>query len=108
MTEQPVRQKIPRWVIISAAVGVLCIAAFFIIIILTLLSPGINASRLPSECMQNNPGMSREACETWADDVWSTSEFDTCYRNWAATGQPRTSTLYVCLVDAGVGPNELQ
>lgn len=100
----PQRKGIPRWLMITAVVVGLCLIGGCIVVVLTLLSPTINAWRLPDECVKQNPDMDRQACEVWLSEVSASAAYEQCFRQGMASGDVEVSTLYQCLVDAGVGP----
>ena len=104
-SEVPPKGGVPRWLIIVGVVIVLICLCGVGAMVITLLSPTLNAARLPDICMQNNPGMDRQACTTWSENVRGTTEFDDCFQQGMSSGQPDADKLYACLVEKGVGPD---
>jgi|GEM_PF-2197573 len=104
-SELPAPRRNRRWLIFAAVgVGLCAIIICVIVVGSTLLSPALNAARLPNECMANNPDLDAQACATWAQNVATTAEFQTCLQEGMSSGQTGADVLYACLVREGVGP----
>jgi hypothetical protein len=100
----PVKKGIPRWLIIGGVVLAICLVGGCVAVVLTLLSPSINATLLPNECMKQNPDMNSQACVAWASEVSTTKEYEQCFKQGMEGAGVGVNELYACLVEQGVGP----
>lgn len=106
----PAKGGIPRWLMIVGIVVVLCLAVGGLLVclspvVLTLMGPAIGSQFeviiLQTDCVTENPNLSPEACQAWAEDVGA---------NYPGVGtdcsqQYQTpADRYQCVLDQGVDP----